>query len=213
MNDERIFYDITDFPNFKQIEDNWEIIASEIPSFDIHGTYVRRDIHFPKDKPLKEIEEYILARRPSGFWLELFSSNRERYSFPLVYRDEIVSYARNLCPQTIRILSELMKTTNIAGAAFGLITPHNRMPSHKDGSPGFLASNMLLTDSPNVCVWVDNVMHPHVRGKMVIYNPLRIHRVNNDNDTNRVILNIEFGREFVPNRTQYHTIYLRESFT
>jgi hypothetical protein len=205
MSSEGPIYNTTDFPKLKLIEDNWEILASEIPVFDINKKYPRRDDRFPLHMPEAEIDK-IAENYTEGCWIESWYGDHIWFTFPFVFMDKIVKQNSSYCPRSLEIIKEFMADTNIVIAGYSLLIPHSSIISHTDGKKenDFMASNMLLTGNTDAYLCVDSQEFHHHQGKMVIFDPTKIHSASNNNDTPRVIFSLDFKRTYVPNLAKFY---------
>jgi aspartyl/asparaginyl beta-hydroxylase (cupin superfamily) len=205
MSGESPIYNTTDFPKLKLIEDNWQILASEIPPFDINKKYPRRDNRFPLHMSEAELDK-IAEDYVGGCWFESWDGNHIWFSFPFVYMDKIVKQNSPYCPRSLDIIKQLMVDTNIAIAGYSLLIPHSRIVPHTDGKKenDLMATNMLLTDNTRAHLWVDSQQFHHQQGKMMIFDPTKIHTALNDDDTPRVVFSLDFKRTYVPNLIKFY---------
>jgi len=187
-----LFYSTNNYPELKIIEDNWDIIASEIPKIDINN-----------------LEQYPI--RPRDAWnnidavnyLFTLQSNWVRgwqgaswYNFPLMYHNNIIDKAEKICPKTINILKSL-PFIQIAG--YSLLLPKSKLDTHTDETGkrnNSMACNLLLTNN-NANLYVLNRTYKHKIGKAVIFDSNLQHYADNKDDDIRIILYIDFKTDII----------------
>jgi beta-hydroxylase len=194
-NDQKyIFYSSNDYPQFKIIEENWEIIRDEIPDFDINNIKIKRNKDVWDNEKMESFAK-ILADDPQ--WFKSWDNTNVWYSFPLMYHGQIVGKVKEICPITCKLLESL---NNVRIAGFSLLTPLGELEKHQDDTgPNFksMALNMNLTgDKCSLLIKPDAknkyYEHYHQKGKAVIFNAEPWHYAKNYDNKNRVILYIDF---------------------
>lgn len=187
-----LFYTTNDYPKLKIIEDNFQIISSEIPEFDpVNNSYPRRDNSWPSNLDKKRFEEYLQTQVTST-WLQGWQGDCIWYNFPLIYNDQVIDRAGEICPKTIEILNKISGKTIVG---FALLTPGSSLYKHRDPTGkkfGSMAANMLLTDNKNANLYVSDQVYTHSLGKMVIFDSTELHSADNNDNTLRTILYIDF---------------------
>lgn len=189
------FHSTNDYAVLKILEDNWQVIASEIPEFDITCPYPdRRNQSWISSNDAK-FKDYI-----DGFkskWYQGWQGESIWYNFPLMYNNNVIDVADKVCPKTIELLRSV-DCKQIVG--FSLLLPNSKLAKHKDPTGKMfdsMAGNMLLSkNDASVYVENDKIMHEykHMQGKMVIFDSTNLHYADNkDKDEIRVILYIDFS--------------------
>jgi hypothetical protein len=62
----QIFYSSNEYPQFKNIEDNWMIIKNEIPDFDINKITIKRNKDVWDNQKMEDFSQ-LLANDPQWF--------------------------------------------------------------------------------------------------------------------------------------------------
>jgi len=175
----------------KILEDKWEIIASEIPPFDINklDQYPKR-----KRSAWNNEEGKNLADKMNSTWFQGWQGDHIWYNFPLMYHNKIIDQSDKICPETIKLLQQL-QSVQIAG--YSILMPGSKLPIHTDLTGkkyGSMACNFLLTNN-NASLYVKDgnfKKHKHKRGRLVIFDSTNEHYADNQDDKIRVILYIDF---------------------
>lgn len=188
------FYTTKDFPKMKILEDNYEIIKSEIPNFVFENIKVKRKRNDWGNNGVK----LFLDLQNNKEWIFSWQAEDRWFSFPLMYYNNVIGLAEEVCPNTIKILKSL---GNIKTCGFTLLYPHSSLDIHTDfvgPSYNSMALNMSLTGTDSdLNIYHNNNKHTynHKNGKAVIFNSELNHNASNNGDTNRVILYIDFNLE------------------
>lgn len=196
----QLFYTTQDYPQLKILEDNWSIIAKEIPKFDIHKKYSRRKPYWLNNKSKSKLK-YLKTIKSQ--WYEGWQGDCVWYNFPLMLYDKPIDKAEKLCPNTIKILKQL-NCKRIVG--FSILIPKSKLYKHNDPvgkKYGSMAGNLLLTPNKNAKLLIDSRNSPeqtrythsytHSLGKMVIFDSTMLHTATNDDSDIRTILYIDFN--------------------
>ena len=189
--DRPIFFTTEQYKVLKVLEDNADVIASEIPAFDINKTYFKRDTSWPTTREKKALEAW-LKKNIRSEWVEGPQGNRVWFNYPLVVNDIVIDRGAELFPRTIELLNQI-PGKQVVG--FSLVTPGSRLAEHRDPTGkkyGSMAANMLLTDSANAYLIVEGRRYHHRFGKMVIFDSTKLHTADNNDESMRVILYIDF---------------------
>lgn len=191
---EALFYTTTEYPKLKILEDNWKVIASEIPYFDIN-----KSDKFPKRSrsAWMNAEGQNLIENMKSEWVQGWQGKNIWYNFPLMYNNNVIDQADKICPQTINLLKQI---DSIQIAGYSLLLPHSKLSIHTDTTGkkyNSIASNFLLTPN-NANVYIKNnsgkfVKYKHKLGKIVLFDATDEHYADNDDDQIRVILYIDLG--------------------
>lgn len=196
-----IFYNTNHYRIVKILEEHWDIIASEIPFFDIDNLsgYTERRLEKWINSPNFDFEEYIKNIKSKWYkGCEGIDIDNTWYNFPLTVNDKIIDEAAKICPKTISLLNKL-KCKQIVG--YSLLLPNSKISTHKDNTGkvfNSMTGNLLLTDNKNTNVYIkkslddDSNTYRHQQGKMVIYDSTYYHYADNNDSNIRVILYIDF---------------------
>jgi hypothetical protein len=194
-----IFYNTNHYRIVKILEEHWDIIASEIPFFDINNlsNYTERRLEKWINSPNFDFEEYIKNIKSKWYkGCEGIDINNTWYNFPLAYKDNILGEAEKICPKTISLLKKL-KCKQIVG--YSLLLPNSKIGKHNDITGKYynsMAGNLLLTDNKksNLIIYNNKEKHTydHRQGKMVIFDSTQFHSAENNDPEVRVILYIDF---------------------
>lgn len=190
-NSNKLFYSTKEYPKMKILEDNWKTIASEIPFFDLSKLeqYPKR----PRSAWNNE-EGKLLAESMKSTWVQGWQGDNIWYNFPLMYHNNVIDKAEQVCPETIKLLKHL---NNIQIAGYSILLPKSQLPIHTDLTGkkyGSMACNFLLTDN-NASLYIkdtDFKEFKHKQGKLVIFDSTYDHYADNKDDKIRVILYIDF---------------------
>lgn len=186
-----LFYTTEKYPKMKTLEDNYEIIQKEIPNFIFENIKVKRK----KDEWGEKGEDLIKNLKDNKEWIFSWQAEDRWFSFPLMYNNHPIGLAEEVCPNTIRILKSL---GNIKTCGFTLLYPNSSIGIHTDYvGPSFnsMALNMLLTGkNSDLNIYYNNIeyKYKHECGKAIIFNSELPHNATNNDDTNRVILYVDF---------------------
>jgi len=185
------FYTTKEFPKMKILEDNYEIIKSEIPNFVFENIKIKRKRNDWGNNGVK----LFLDLQNNKEWIFSWQAEDRWFSFPLIYYNHVIGLAEEICPNTIKILKSL---GNIKTCGFTLLYPNSSLDIHTDTvGPSYnsMALNMSLTGTnSDLNIYYNKEKHTYVHenGKAVIFNSELNHNACNNGDTNRVILYIDF---------------------
>ncbi|MDX1701496.1 MAG: aspartyl/asparaginyl beta-hydroxylase domain-containing protein [Melioribacteraceae bacterium] len=178
----------------KLLEDNWEIIKSEIPEFDKNKKYPIRERDAWNNE---KCDKFIESLKDNKLWFASDWKNLRWYQFPLIYHNKPIGNADKICPKTVELL---LKIPSIQVGGFTLLYPKTKMPIHTDFTGKkhrSMAANMPLT-SKNDCLYIKNKNNSfqtkrHKNGEMIIFDATNEHYAENlDNNNIRVILYLDF---------------------
>ena len=185
-----LFYTTSDYPVIKVLEDNWKIIASEIPPIDQSklNDYPRRPRSAWNNKEASELLKSIKSE-----WCQGWQGDRVWYNFPLMYHGHVIDKAEEFCPQTIAFLKTLPQ---IQIAGYSTLMPGKALTPHSDHtgvSFGSMACNLMLTNNPKGSLYVNDQTYQHNPGKAVIFDATQEHWADYQDDQRpRTILYIDF---------------------
>ncbi len=221
-NIEKVFFSTDDYPEMKILEDNWELIASEIPAFDENDP---RIIMRPQDawNNLKG-QELIDKFKDNETWVKGWWKHIRWYQFPLIYHKNAIGKADQICPKTMELLKKL-PFIQIAG--YAILLPGTKLPIHTDETgkkSKSMASNLALK-SPNAYLYVKNNNSntfsslKHKNGIMIIFDSNREHSAENKDEDIRTILYVDFKTDTIigtrikgyglANKLHYPTVNLK----
>lgn len=186
----KIFYTTSDYPEIKFLEDNWNVIADEIPF--INKT--KLDDYPKRSRSAWNNEEAeTLSNSIKSEWCQGWQGENLWYNFPLMYHGQVIDQAEKICPQTIALLKTLPQiqiagySTLMSGKA---LTPHTDSTGKSFGS---MACNLMLSDNPQGNLYVNGHTYHHKPGKAVIFDATQEHWADNkDHQELRTILYIDF---------------------
>lgn len=163
----RPFIDLRDFPDLAPLQQHWQTIRDEALRLFDEG-YIRSASTY----------------NDLGF-NSFFRSGWKR--FYLKWYDDFLPSARNLCPHTTQLLSQI---PSVHAAMFALLPPGARLPSHRDPFAGSLRYHLgLRTPNSEQCrIFVDGEMYYWKDGEAVMFDETYIHRAENQTDVHRIIL-------------------------
>ena len=187
------FYTTLEYPELKILEDNWKVIASEIPPFDVNklDQYPKRERSAWNNEEGKKLAEELKST-----WVQGWQGDKIWYNFPLMYHNKVIDTADKVCPKTI----ELLKTIpSIQIVGYSILLPKSELPVHNDltgKKDDSMACNFLLTPN-NASLYVKNDLgafreNKHQLGKIVIFDSNYDHYADNKDDKIRVIMYIDF---------------------
>ncbi len=187
QNNKELFYTVNDYPELKILEENWNIIASEIPKIDLNNL----DKYQQRSRTAWNNEEADkLAKNLKSEWLQGWQGS-SWYNFPLMYHNEVIDKSDVVCPKTIELLK---KVPSIQIAGYSLLLPNSKLDTHTDETGrrnNSMACNLLLTEN-NANLYVNNVKYKHKLGKAVIFDSNYEHYADNQDDKIRIILYVDF---------------------
>jgi len=195
LQQETLFYTTASYPQLKILEDNFKTILAEIPSFDPEKNYPKRNTSWPTNLSKSDFEAYLKENIRSE-WCQGWQGDHVWYNFPLIYNDQVIDKSSEICPETIKLLQQI-PGKQIVG--YSLLLPNGSLSPHRDPTGkrfGSMAGNMLLTENDSANLIVNDQVYKHSQGKMVIFDSTDLHSADNNDQSIRVILYIDFK---VPN--------------
>jgi beta-hydroxylase len=187
-----LFLSIDNYPQIKKIQDNWIIFRNEMPKFDINTITFKRenDAEWFENGGISVFDKL----KNNDNWIR-WDYKGYMYTFPLIYKNNIVGKAGEICPKTTSILKSL---NNINIACYSLLLPNSFIDYHTDlTGPNYnsMALNMkLIGDNCDLKIKKFNktYVHNHESGKAVIFNSELPHSAQNYSDSIRIILYVDF---------------------
>jgi len=199
----QLFFTTGDFPQVRDVENNWQMLASEIPPFDPNDPNMMTRDRYAWNNDKADV--LLNKLKNNKTWVKGWLKDTEWYQFPLMYHGKVIGEAEKICPNTIKLLKQ---HPEIQIVGFALLRPNTRMPVHDDGTgvfSGSMACNLALQiedaslyvaknkDVKNTKKLKDDEWsmceYSHKLGKMVIFDSERKHYADNKNfKKNRVIL-------------------------
>lgn len=207
QNDNRIFFNHRKFKFFKELKNNWKIIAEEAktilqnaPILNINRAYNEWDksldfINTIKDnygwiKAWKNVDEIKINEKGNDLWL----------NYGLIYFG--IKFTENVskCPKTIEILDKIIDKINICG--FSLLKGNCVLEPHTD-STGIQFNSLafhlgLIVPQPNSsCKLIikDNdeyIYRTEKEGEIIIFDPSYEHYAYNQTMEDRIVLYMDF---------------------
>jgi hypothetical protein len=188
-NTNNIFYSINDYPELKILEENYKLIASEIPKFNynkINKNIIRSESAW-NNKEGDKLSDLIKSE-----WISGWQKKDHWFNFPLMYHNKVIDNSDKICPKTINILK---KIPSIQIAGYSILMPNSSLNKHVDATGKInnsMAVNMLL-DGYNSNLYVNDIKYSHEKGKAVIFDSTIEHYANNKHTNKiRIILYIDF---------------------
>ena len=113
--------------------------------------------------------------------------------FHLRWYGEVLPSARELCPETCRLVESI---PSVNAALFALMAPKSVLGPHRDPFAGSLRYHLgLATPNSNACrIHVDGNEYSWRDGEDVLFDETYIHRAINEADSNRIILFADIER-------------------
>jgi beta-hydroxylase len=172
---DKTFFDTTDFPWIKELEDNWQDIRKELDQV----------LKYRKDIPnFQDISKDQKSITKDDKWKTFFLYG---YGFKSEQNCE-------LCPRSAELMERIpgMKT-----AMFSILDGHKHIPPHRGPYKGVLRFHMgLIVPTPNTdCrIRVGNDYQSWQEGKGMVFDDTFNHEVWNDSNHQRVVLFVDFIR-------------------
>jgi aspartyl/asparaginyl beta-hydroxylase (cupin superfamily) len=192
-----------EYSKYKILEDNYKLIAEEIPKFNLKNINIERShgtVHLETWSKSKEGAELLKKLGDNNAWLKVSQvcgdDVHDWYNYTVMINNLAFGNAENICPNTIKFLKTL-GTINLAG--FSLMTPRGKIPPHTDCTgPTYqsMACNLNLTGTDSDLFVLENnkmLKHHHKKGVCVFFNSENTHWVENNSDEQRVILYLEIS--------------------
>jgi hypothetical protein len=184
---DQLFFSTTDYPEIKHIENNYKLIADEIPPFDETKKYKKRS-----RTAWNNSEALTLSKSMKSEWVRGWMKDKFWYNFPLIYKNNVIADAEKICPNTIKLLK---KFNNINIAGFAILKSKAKLKKHTDltGPPyNSMAVNLMLTNNKNTNLYINDETYTHKQGKAVIFDSTIQHYADNLSKKNRVVLYVDF---------------------
>jgi beta-hydroxylase len=194
---EKLFYTTKDYPEFKLLEENADILIKEIPEFNKDKINFKRNREDWNNNGMDDLFEKL---KNNDNWIESWNINNKDniwFNFPLMYNNKPVGLAEKICPESIKLLKKLK---NIKISGYSLLVPNSKLDEHTDlTGPTYnsMALNLNLVGN-NCSLFIksdkDNKYYEkkHKIGKAIIFNSEQLHYAVNNDPSNRIILYIDF---------------------
>ena len=170
--------DMDKFHELDEIQNNWETIREEVIN-------LYREQYFEKTKKPESQASYDIGFRTffkygwSKFYINWYGTTHES--------------AKKLCPNTVRILSQI---PSVNGAMFSMLPPGGQLTRHLDPIACSLRYHLGL-DTPNsddCFINIDDVAYSWRDGKALLFDETYPHYARNDSDQCRLILMCDVER-------------------
>ena len=163
----RPFVDVSQFPELKPLQDNWQMIREEA-------------LHLFEEGHIRAAAKY----NDLGF-NSFFRRGWKR--FYLKWYDAPLESAMALCPRTVRLMQSI---PTINGAMFAMLPAGGDLGRHRDPFAGSLRYHLgLVTPNSDACrIWVDGEEYSWRDGEAVMFDETFIHWAENRTDVDRLIL-------------------------
>ncbi|MCB9073612.1 MAG: aspartyl/asparaginyl beta-hydroxylase domain-containing protein [Bdellovibrionaceae bacterium] len=170
--------DVRQFPELKNIQDNWQTIKKEVMN-------------------LHEKGYFEMTKKPdAGSYYDLGFRTFYKYGwskFYLKWYGYTHTSAQTLCPETVKIL----KTASLVnGAMFSILPPGSQLTRHLDPVACSLRYHLgLSTPNDDKCyIDVDTETYSWRDGDALLFDETYLHFVRNDSDKYRLILMCDVER-------------------
>lgn len=167
------YFDPSEFPELKILQDNWEMIRDEAVSLN----------NAAQIKASAELDDL-------GF-NSFFRNGWKR--FYLKWYGANLKSAEQLCPKTLELINQL---PSVKGAMFTMLPPGSRLQRHRDPYAGSLRYHLgLVTPNSDDCyISVDGEKYSWRDGEAVMFDETYLHYAENKTDQNRIILFLDVKR-------------------
>lgn len=168
-----VFIDLTQFPELKVLQDNWQIIRDE-------AVALNKDARIKASDDLDDL----------GF-NSFFKTGWKR--FYLKWYSSTLKSAQRLCPQTVKLLEGI---PSVKGAMFAALAPGASLCKHRDPYAGSLRYHLgLVTPNSDDCyIVVDCQKYSWRDGEAVMFDETFIHYAHNNTDKTRIVLFLDIKR-------------------
>ncbi len=167
------YIDVSEFPELKILEQNWETIRDEALSLNDAS-------QIKSSKDLDDLGFNSFFRTGwKRFYLKWYGANLKSASYQ--------------CPKTIKLLSAI---PTVKGAMFAMLPPGARLMKHRDPYAGSLRYHLgLVTPNSEDChIYVDGKKYSWKDGESVMFDETFIHYAENKTNQNRIILFLDIKR-------------------
>jgi beta-hydroxylase len=170
--------DLNDFPELKEIQDNWEVIRDEVMALHeqdlIQGTK-KEGADSSYDLGFRTFYKYGWSK----FYVTWYGTELES--------------AQKYCPKTLELIK---KVPSINGAMFSHLPPGSKLTRHLDPTACSLRYHLGLT-TPNddkAFINIDGTSYSWRDGDALLFDETYLHYAINETDKNRLILMLEVNR-------------------
>lgn len=165
------------FPEYKVLEDNWEIIRDEI------NAIIRNSESIPTLHEIDKGSEFISKNDDKSWNVFVISL------YNLWHKHNM-----KMCPQTLKFLKPMK---NVVTIFFSILEPRKIIPPHRGYSKGLIRYQLALKvpKKRNKCqLFVDNKPYSWQEGKSVLFDDTYIHEVKNETDESRIVLYLDIRK-------------------
>lgn len=170
--------DMSNFPELKELEDNWEVIRDEAMALMDTGGF--DSITDPDEASYYDIGFRTFYKYGwTKFYLNWYGYTHES--------------AKQACPKTVELLS---KVPSVNGAMFSFLPPGGELTRHLDPVACSLRYHLgLKTPNDERCyISVDGQQHSWRDGQPLLFDVTYLHFVRNDSDKPRLLLMCDVER-------------------
>lgn len=174
----RPIMDMTEFPEFDEIRQNWETIREE--ALNLYHQNEFESTKSPDSQAYYDIGFHTFFKYGwSKFYLKWYGYTH--------------ASAKRLCPETVRILE---KIPSVNGAMFTLLPPGSKLTRHSDPFACSLRYHLgLATPNSDDCwINVDGIQYSWRDGEALLFDETYVHHVANNTDQYRLILMCDVTR-------------------
>jgi beta-hydroxylase len=169
---------ISDFPELKAIEDNWEMIRDEAAELYQQGII------------------QATANPDSASYYDVGFRTFYKYGwrkFYLRWYGHTINSAQKYCPQTVKLLESI---PSVNGAMFSVLPAGSQLTRHLDPFAMSLRYHLgLITPNDDKCfINIDSQSYSWRDGKGFIFDETYLHYAKNDSDQYRLILMCDIER-------------------
>ena len=172
---DRPFFDASQFPWTRTLEENWRDIQRELEGILTHSE---------KIPSFQEISPTQAALTTDDHWKTYFF-----YGYGYKVEKNCAG-----CPQTTKLIEQVPGMTT---AFFSILSPHKHIPAHRGPYKGVLRYHMglIVPEPKEQCrIRVDEEIAHWEEGKSMIFDDCFEHEVWNDTEGRRVVLFLDFIR-------------------
>jgi hypothetical protein len=199
-------------PKINKIPMFWEDYISHLPvcaSLVNNFELIRAEIleHIHKNNPLITYPEYLVNNIPlyHNYWkafpLSSFSGEFVEISNTVdkKYLDDVVSYNKEKCPVTSRIVSEGEKAGYISNVFVSRLIPNSIINPHTGWSNNWMRVHLCLVEDPNCKITVGTETKAWKTGKLLAFKDGGIypHSVRHNGTTERIVLSIDISKNYL----------------
>jgi len=204
----QVFYNIKDYPIFKELKENWMLIKKEAeqvlkssPKLDIYRNY--EDWHNSEEYVSKIKDKYGWIRSwkyKDGETVKDGDGNHYWLNYGLLYFGNFFNENTKQCPITTKILSKIKDKINICGFSYLMgnttIEIHNDETGPSNNSMA-LHLGLIVPKNNETCKLImkigdDYYYETEKEGKFLVFDATNDHYAYNQSNEDRVVLYIDF---------------------